>query len=149
MEKISDILNTIKRATAFDLFLISFFALPFVFSAWLDICTKLNWGKAEKTWSLVVLLALYIFGVILMYFGNRAEKQRRLAKDQIIGYLQSKNFTMISFDRVRQKINQAHSNKFLEQVIEDFPQELRRAKLKGNKPGLARLVIENDDAEEA
>ena len=59
------ILRTIKEASPFDLFLISFVLLPFVFDAWVDVLEKLKFGLCAKYWSLGFVLAGYIVGVIL------------------------------------------------------------------------------------
>jgi len=55
---------------------------------------------------------------------------------------------MMSFERVRKNINGTYTNEFIESLIKHFPSEVRRAKLKGSKPGIAILVDANV-AEEA
>jgi hypothetical protein len=56
---------------------------------------------------------------------------------------------MMSFGRVREKINSSYEDSFLESLIEAYPNDLRRATLKGRKKGVARIVVETEKEEEA
>jgi len=141
------ILRTIKEASPFDLFLISFLLLPFVFDAWVDVLEKLKFGLCAKYWSLGFVLAGYIVGVILMLVGNSRKKSREIARDQIIHYLTANDFEMMSYGCVRQNINRAFSDDFLETLIISFPNDLRKARLRGAKPGIARIIESNVDDE--
>jgi len=141
------ILKTLKEASPFDLFLISFIALPFVFEAWLRILEKLELGLCAKYWSLVIVLLAYIVGVVAMLVGSNREKRREVAKDQIINYLTSNSYNMMTLDTIRENINRGYKNEFLNSLPVHFPNELRRAKLKGNKPGLAIIIEENTENE--
>lgn len=142
------ILNTLKEASPFDLFLISFLLLPFVFDAWLGVAEKLQFGMAGKLWSLGVVLVFYVIGIVVMLHGSSRARRREIARDQIIQYLTAKNFVMMSFERVRKGINKAYTDEFLDSLVMHFPNDLRRARLKGGKLGLARLV-ESDFENEA
>ena len=42
------ILKTLKEASPFDLFLVSFLLLPFVFDAWVGVLEKLEFGIFAK-----------------------------------------------------------------------------------------------------
>ena len=136
MKEASDILSAMKKATIFDIFLISFFALPFIFNTWVDVFTKVGLPQKGINRSLVALFIMYIIFLFIMYVGGRSEKQKALAKDQIMAYLQAKGFVMISYQRVRLKINQSYTDQFLEQVIDHYPKDFRRAKLKGERAGI-------------
>lgn len=59
---------------------------------------------------------------------------------QILGYLNSRGFTMVSFERLQEKIRPSIPVKILEKVIENKPDIFRRAQLKGGKPGVAKRV---------
>ena len=142
------ILKTLKEASPFDLFLISFLLLPFVFEAWVGVLEKLEFGICAKYWSLGIVLAGYIVGVISMLVGSNRQKEREIARDQIVQYLTSKGYEMMSFERVRKNINQAYTDDFLEALPVYFPNLLRKAKLKGSKPGVAR-IIESENEDEA
>lgn len=142
------ILKTLKEATLFDLFLISFLLLPFVFDAWLGVTEKLQFGVSTKCWTLGIVLAFYIVGVVVMLQGSTRCRRREIARDLIIQYLTSKNFEMMTYERVRKNINKAYTDDFLESLITHFPNELRKARLKGAKPGLAR-IIESETENEA
>lgn len=141
------ILKTLKEASPFDIFLISFIALPFVFEAWLRILEKLELGLCAKYWSLGLVIVAYFFGVISMLVGNSRERRREEAKDQIISYLTSNSFEMMTMDRIREKINSTYSDDFLGALPACFPNEIRKAKLRGDKPGLARIVESKSENE--
>ena len=142
------ILNTLKEASPFDLFIISFIALPFVFEAWLRILEKLELGLCAKYWSLGIILVAYSVGVVCMLVGSNREKRREVAKDQIINYLTQNSYEMMTLERIRENINRGYKDEFLISLPIHFPNEIRRAKLKGNKPGLA-IISESDVENEA
>ena len=142
------ILDTLKKASPFDLFLVSFLLLPFVADAWIGVMDKLGLSQTARYCGLGIVVVAYAIGVIAMLQGNSRAKNREIARDQIIQYLTSKNFEMMSFDRVRKNINKAYTDEFLESLIGHFPNEVRKARLKGSKPGIAR-IIESDVDEEA
>lgn len=136
------LLRVIKKASFFEIFLISFLSLPFVFNAWLGVADKFNFLVRGKIWTLVGVLFAYGFGVYLMFLGNSREKRLQVARDQVVGYLTGKTFSMISYERVRANINSGYSDTFLDSVITAYPETLRRAILKGHKPGIAYLKEE-------
>lgn len=143
------ILNTLKETSPFDVFLISFLLLPFVFEAWVGVLEKLEFDISAKYWSLTIILVGYIIGVISMLHGTNKQKEREAARDQIIQYLTRKERKMMSFERIRSNINQAYTDAFLEKLPSCFPSLIGKAKLKGGKPGLARIIeseSEEDDA---
>ena len=115
------ILKTLKEASPFDLFLISFIALPFVFEAWLRILEKLELGLCAKYWSLVIVLLAYIVGVVAMLVGSNREKRREVAKDQIINYLTSNSYKMMTLETIRENINRGYTNEFLNTLPVNFP----------------------------
>ena len=136
------ILKAVKEASPFDLFLISFLLLPFVFNAWLGILDKLQATQSQKVWSLVAVLVLYIVGLVTMLVGSTRTRKRETARDLILTYLQDKSYTMMGFDRVRERINSSYADDFLASVITEFPRQLRFARLKGGRVGVARIVEE-------
>ena len=142
------ILRTLKEASPFDLFLVSFLLLPFVFGAWMVVLDKLEAGLTVKYWALGIILVAYIVGVVSMLVGSTRTRSREIARDQVLQYLTAKGFEMMSYERVRSNINKAYSDAFLEALTATFPNDLRRARLKGSKPGIAR-IIESDAANEA
>lgn len=136
------ILNILKQASPFDIFLISFIALPFVFQAWLEVLEKLNTSDTLKAWSLLVILLAYILGIFMMIIGVNKNKKREIAKDQIINYLTRNSLTMMKLETIQNKINKNYSDEFLNSLAIHFPNEIRRAKLKGGVTGLARITEE-------
>lgn len=55
---------------------------------------------------------------------------------------------MMTLSRVRESINAAYSDRFVESVIQQFPKHLRYARLKGGKEGVARIPLEQNIEEE-
>ncbi len=149
MKEIDPILKFLKEASVFDIFLISFLLLPFVFASWVTIFKELGYTPSSIEKLLIGISLIYVLFIILMLVGMNKKKKREVIRDQIIGYLQSKNFTMMSFDRVRERINKTYSDGLLNSVIDYFPNELRRAKLKGGVSGVARIIEEGNSAQEA
>jgi TIR domain len=58
----------------------------------------------------------------------------------ILAYLDQRGYQMMSFERVRQRIDPALTDIALEALVAANPKVLRRAVLKGGKPGLAKLI---------
>lgn len=112
-----NILSALKEASPFDLFLVSFFLLPFAFDAWLGVAKKLEFGVTEKFCSLGVVLLAYIVGVVAVLLGSSRARRREIARDQIIQYLTANDFEMMSFERVRKNINKAYDDNFLEGLV--------------------------------
>jgi len=136
------ILKILKEASPFDIFFISFIALPFVFEAWLRILEQLELGLTARYWSLGFVLVAYIAGIVSMLIGINREKRREVARDQIINYLTSNSFDMMRLETIREKLNRGYTDEFLNALPVHYPDELRRARLKGNQPGLARVIEE-------
>jgi hypothetical protein len=53
----------------------------------------------------------------------------------ILNYLRANNFTKVSFDRIRERINADYSDKLLLKLIDTSPDKFRRVNMKGDKPG--------------
>ena len=141
------ILKTIKEASPFELFLISFLLLPFIADAWLDVMHKMELGLSARYCGIAIVVVAYFAGILFMLKEISRAKNREIARDKIVDYLTTNKFEMMSFERVRDKINSAYTNDFLESLIKHFPNVVRKAILKGSKPGIARMV-ESDANEE-
>jgi len=146
---VSEIMSTIKKATAFDIFLISFFALPFIFDAWIVVLQKINATPVQVFWTLVGLFVAYFVTIIILVTDNHNKKRKEIAKDLILGYLQARDFKMMSFERIREKFSSEYADDFLVKLVQEFPKEIRVAKLKNGKPGIGRVIAETTDGEEA
>ena len=82
-----------------------------------------------------------------MLCGMSRARRREVARDQIVQYLTAKGYEMMSFERVRLNISNTYADEFLAGLAISFPNALRRAKLKGGKDGLARIMESNVEAE--
>ena len=58
----------------------------------------------------------------------------------VLEYLKQRGYVMVSLERLNQRINANLTEAQLGALIDRNPRIFRRAVLKGNKPGLARLV---------
>ena len=58
----------------------------------------------------------------------------------ILDYLNQRGYQMASFERIRERIDESLTNARLEEIIAKNKAIFRRAKLKGNRRGLAKLV---------
>jgi hypothetical protein len=145
MKDYSELLKVLKQASLFDVFVISFLLLPFLLQGWLEVLTKLAFTDTERFWSVGVIILLYVIGVIAMLVANNRNKKCEVAKDQVVAYLQSKQRTAVSFEKIRERISPSYNDAFLESLTTAFPQELRRARLKGGRRGLGRIIEETAD----
>lgn len=135
------ILDVLKQASPFDIFLISFFGLPFIAEAWLAVFADLMEAQQPYLWgSLGLIIAVYFIGVGSMLLGSSRIKKREVARDQIINYLEDKGFTLMSLENVRKKITASYTDKFLNDLIARYPGELRTVRITGGKPGIGRIV---------
>ncbi len=138
------ILEILRKASLFDIFLVSFLLLPFIANQWVDVLQKLEWSKP---WGLAVMLIGYVVGIVLMLVGADRSKRRETARDEIVAYLTAKDFTLMSHERIRKNINAAYDDSFLGALPTCFPNVLRRAKMKDGRPGLARIIPEEIESE--
>jgi len=73
-------------------------------------------------------------------------KSRRMsqAKDRIVKYFLGNTSKIASYERIRLDLNSGYTDQFLESLVDQFPNELRRALLRDesnnlNKKGLAKI----------
>ncbi|MHC4084009.1 MAG: toll/interleukin-1 receptor domain-containing protein [Planctomycetota bacterium] len=59
--------------------------------------------------------------------------------ESILTYLNQRGYQMVSFDRIRRRIDENLSDEHLEGLIKQHRRILRPARLKGGKPGMAKL----------
>ncbi|MBI1397481.1 MAG: TIR domain-containing protein [Betaproteobacteria bacterium] len=63
-----------------------------------------------------------------------------VAANEILDYLNTRGFTMASFERLRQKLGSHLTDDVFQALIESEPARFRRATIKGGKPGIAKRV---------
>ena len=64
--------------------------------------------------------------------------QYRVARDRIFDYLDRNTIQMVSFEKIQDNIDPTYDEKFLFELIRRHHEELRSAKLSGNRQGVAR-----------
>jgi hypothetical protein len=142
-DKVSSVLNAIRRAKPLDLFLLSFLLLSFVFEEWTEVLTKLGVGQRVMYVWLVGVLLGYATCVVAFVFRSYRRQKAQFVRDQIVAYLQSRTKPIMSFDRVRAKLQRPYDDDYLDSVIREFSTELRHARLKGGGKGVARVTEED------
>jgi hypothetical protein len=60
---------------------------------------------------------------------------KRIAQ-HITNYLKASNFTVVSFERIRERTNPNYTDELLLAVIDRLPETFRRVRLKGGKAGI-------------
>lgn len=93
----------------------------------------------------IVAVASVLVGGAIVSFAFRASRTMKVARDQIINYLKARNYELISFDRIRERIDASYSDRFLESLPGHFPNDLRKARLRGGRSGLGRIMVEDGD----
>jgi hypothetical protein len=63
----------------------------------------------------------------------------------IENYLRAKNFKMVSFEKIRENVNENYSDAGLRHLIDESPAKFRRVKIKGGRPGIGLVPKALDD----
>ncbi len=138
---LEEVIRIIRDEGALGIILVALFGLPILAVQWISLFEALAIPPAVG----LGLLILIVVPLILWLLSKRKVSARNtVARDKILAYLDSRSFRMMSFERVRQNLDTRYSNEFLEALIDEFPETFRKAKLKGNKIGLARLNQEEE-----
>ena len=146
----TQILKALKEASPFDLFLVSFLLLPFIFNAWLVVLDKLQATASQKIWFLAGVLVFYIVGVLAMLVGSTRLRRREIARDEILAHIRDSKVTWVSFSKIREQINSSYTDRFLRSVITEFPYHLQFASVRGKDNevrfiGVSQIVEHKSD----
>jgi len=131
--------NTILKAANKEVPIVSlivFVPLLIFFTTLLD---RFDFLEQHSGWKLIVICvfsALYVLAIIILICGRIREKKFSTAKDLVKIYLKEK-LQRMSFDRVREKIDESYTDRFLKKLIKRYPKVFRRCQIKPNrKPGI-------------
>lgn len=69
--------------------------------------------------------------------GPRSKEDK--AVEEILKYLNRRGFQMVSYERIKEKIDPSYDTEFLDNVLRQNKSKFRRARLRGGKTGLAKL----------
>ncbi len=130
------ILETIRRASPLDLFLISFVLLPFVIAGWIDVADGLGLGFAAKLATVAVVIAAYLFWLFYMVAAARRRDAHELCRQQILDYLERNKLNAVSFERLRERFSADYTDEFLVAAINSFPGQLARVTLADGRAGV-------------
>ena len=140
--------NMILNASNAEVLLVSlivFVCLLFSFSA---IVNSFDFLDQRSGWKLIVVCvfsALYVLAIIILICGRIREKKFSTARDLVQTYLKEK-LKRMSFNRVREKIDESYTDRFLEKLIKKYPKVFRRCPMKPNrKPGITLTRYESQD----
>lgn len=67
--------------------------------------------------------------------GHIDHELKRMAQ-HITNYLRANDFTKMTFERIRERINEDYSDKLILTLIDKSPESFRRVRLKGGKSGI-------------
>jgi len=138
---IEELIRLIREEGPLGIFLVCLFALPFTVTQWLSLFEAAG-TKFAVTLLVITLAPLILF--IILFFGRGYQSSEAIARVKILTYLETKNYRLVSFERIRQSIDNAYSDEFLNKVIAKYDNTFRHATLKGGKIGLARLNEEEE-----
>jgi hypothetical protein len=71
--------------------------------------------------------------------ARRAEEEKQRA-EAILAYLNQRGYQMASFEGLRRRIDKSLTDQQFEDIIQRNPTIFRRARLAGNKPGIAKRI---------
>lgn len=96
-----------------------------------------------KEWVLIIAIVMYVVGVIWMKNSQSREEQNRNMLLVQKNHLLDKGFSFLSFEKILE-IDEKFTEEKIKELIFLYPNELRLAKLKGNKKGIKVLNIEEE-----
>lgn len=73
-------------------------------------------------------------------FSRKLTGEKTGHLNAILKYLNQRGFQMMSYERIRQKIDDSLSDTKLDAFIDGNKSTFRKVKLKGNKKGLAKII---------
>lgn len=139
-EDAKSIIELIRDAPVGDITVVSFVLLPILLAAWLFLLNSvsaLDQHPNLKSYSIAVLFLIYVVGVWIMKSSESSRSRRLRAAKHIRNRLERRGNRLGSFDYLRRTVNSEYTDELFFQLIEDFPDDFRRAIIKGGKPGLA------------
>ncbi|MEP6672025.1 MAG: hypothetical protein ABJF10_22875 [Chthoniobacter sp.] len=139
-EEAKSLISLIRDSSAADVTVVSFVILPILLAAWslfLNSLSALETHVEAKGYLLAVLLVIYIGGVFIMKLFESTKGKRERAAQHIRNRLERRNTHLGSFDYIRRTVNPEYSDPFLLTILDEFPDDFRRAQIKGGKLGLA------------
>jgi hypothetical protein len=130
-----------------DIVVVSLFLLPLLLGAWSVVLNSISYLDEHDGFSAVLLCLLlltYVVGIVVMKATEGRDDQLRRAKTHIRNRLQQRGNQTGSFDYLRRTVDETYTDEFLRNIIDQFPLEFRRARIKGGKDGMA-LVEETEE----
>ena len=134
-------IDIIKRSSWCDLLLIGLLTTPASMIAWTKLIQFSGVSESARGVWVLILVLIHFLAIGFMILGSRRYRQRYQSLTLIVGYLVAKGYTMVRFETLRGKYGGQFSDDYLMEVIREFPQYLRIAKLSGNETGVAMLSI--------
>jgi p-aminobenzoyl-glutamate transporter AbgT len=139
-EEAQSLIEIVRDASATDIAVVSFVILPVLLAAWsvlLNTLSALDGHSSAKLAILGTLLVVYVIAVWVMKSSEGARAKRIRSAKHIINRLQHRTTRLGSFDYIRRTVDADYSNDFLFAMIDEFPDDFRRATVKGGLPGIA------------
>jgi len=95
-------ISLLKRTTWYEVVYISIIILPFPLFAWKEILEWLSLSSENRTNAIAALILFQLIGISLFVYGSASYRRKLNILTMTLGYLQDKDFKMVSFDKIRE-----------------------------------------------
>lgn len=139
INQLKSIHSWIRSSNTSEILFVTALILPLYLLLYNTMIIQIN--KEWQTWTLIVAILLYVGGVLWM--KNSQSKEEKNLKDlQVIkNNILDKGYKFMSFEKILE-IDKHFTADKVKELMFIFPNELRLAKLKGNKNGIKVLNFE-------
>ena len=143
--------NAILKAAGWQVPIVSLIVFVLLLIGFTTCLDSFDFLEQHSGWKLIVICvfsALYVLAIIILMCGRIRENKFSTAKDLVKIYLKEK-LQRMSFDRIREKIDESYTDRFLKKLIKKYPKVFRRSgdiiTKQGNKPGITLTRDESQD----
>ncbi len=140
--QLRNIHSWIRGTSVSEIVFVSALILPAYFLMYNYTIEQIN--EEWKPFVLPIALLIYIVGVARMKQSQSFDEKN--AKDLLVikNYILDIGFSFMSFEKLAE-IDKSFTPERVKELIFVFPNEIRLAKLKGNKKGIKVLNVENEN----
>ncbi len=125
------LIEFIRESKIGDIFLISFIVLPVFLFAWFKFFNEFCPIPEKWTmWSIISLIIVYAGSIFLVKRHQYKKNKFKKAAIIIKTYIESRNWTKMSFERIKSDINEEYTEKFVREIMKEFPHEFSSVNLK-------------------
>ena len=141
----------IRDADNKELVIVSLVTLPLLLGAWSVFLSNLHFLDQHdglKTIIIGILFVLYVGGLIYMKKKDPQKEKLKRARYHVETRLRKRRGHRASFEAIRNEVNEAYSDKDLNELIELNPEIFGKCTIKkGSKPGVTLVKVESEDTQ--